>query len=296
MQRTLRRLCARCHNASVTWTVGDFARMAAGETGESMAIRDAWIEKRLASAGANGTRNLSQMHLARQGVISEEMEYRRQARKARAGTGAQRGRARPRHHSRQCQSPLARAHGHRRRLQVQDQRQYRQFRGHLGSRSGAREAAPRRALRLGHGDGPLHRRRYSRDSQGHHRSLSRARRHRADLRSPLAREAHRRPQRRADARSDRGAGRAGRGLHDHPRRRDARVSAHGAQPHHRHRQPRRRADGAMDGRATRRKISSTSASTTFAKFSRSTTSASPSATACAPAPSPTPAMPRSSAS
>src|SRR5690349_16420827 len=41
-----------------------------------MAIRDSWIEKRLAqSAGANGSRNLSQMHFARQGVITEEMEY-----------------------------------------------------------------------------------------------------------------------------------------------------------------------------------------------------------------------------
>src|SRR4029077_5304115 len=41
-----------------------------------MAIRDSWIEKRLAqSAAANGSRNLSQMHFARQGLITEEMEY-----------------------------------------------------------------------------------------------------------------------------------------------------------------------------------------------------------------------------
>src|SRR5215472_14168762 len=41
-----------------------------------MAIREPWIEKRLAqSAAANGSRNLSQMHFARQGVITEEMEY-----------------------------------------------------------------------------------------------------------------------------------------------------------------------------------------------------------------------------
>jgi phosphomethylpyrimidine synthase len=41
-----------------------------------MAIRDEWIDKRLASANGNGaTRNLSQMHYARQGVITEEMEY-----------------------------------------------------------------------------------------------------------------------------------------------------------------------------------------------------------------------------
>src|SRR5438309_12126715 len=48
-----------------------------------MALRDSWIEKREAGfAGAfpvtgqaNGNRNVSQMHLARQGVITEEMEY-----------------------------------------------------------------------------------------------------------------------------------------------------------------------------------------------------------------------------
>src|SRR5881275_91265 len=41
-----------------------------------MALRDSWIEKREAAiAGANGTRNVSQMHFARQGVITEEMQY-----------------------------------------------------------------------------------------------------------------------------------------------------------------------------------------------------------------------------
>jgi phosphomethylpyrimidine synthase len=41
-----------------------------------MAIRDAWIEKRLAGASSNGKgRNLSQMHYARAGVTTEEMEY-----------------------------------------------------------------------------------------------------------------------------------------------------------------------------------------------------------------------------
>src|SRR5215467_3221074 len=41
-----------------------------------MAMRDSWIEKREAGqAGANGSRNMSQMHLARKGVISEEMAY-----------------------------------------------------------------------------------------------------------------------------------------------------------------------------------------------------------------------------
>src|SRR5580698_1673943 len=41
-----------------------------------MAMRDTWIEQReAAQAGANGNRNMSQMHLARQGVITEEMQY-----------------------------------------------------------------------------------------------------------------------------------------------------------------------------------------------------------------------------
>jgi phosphomethylpyrimidine synthase len=43
-----------------------------------MAMRDAWIEKRTAAmnGGGNGNgRNFSQMHYARQGVVTEEMEY-----------------------------------------------------------------------------------------------------------------------------------------------------------------------------------------------------------------------------
>src|SRR5499425_1343877 len=41
-----------------------------------MPLRDTWIEKREAEqARANGSRNMSQMHLARKGVITEEMAY-----------------------------------------------------------------------------------------------------------------------------------------------------------------------------------------------------------------------------
>ena len=39
-----------------------------------MAMRDAWIEKRAATINGGG-RNFSQMHFARQGVITEEMQY-----------------------------------------------------------------------------------------------------------------------------------------------------------------------------------------------------------------------------
>src|SRR5271168_1327949 len=41
-----------------------------------MALRDSCIEKRLAAAAAaNGSRNVSQMHYARQGQITGEMDY-----------------------------------------------------------------------------------------------------------------------------------------------------------------------------------------------------------------------------
>jgi phosphomethylpyrimidine synthase len=41
-----------------------------------MALRDSWIEKReAAQAQSNGSRNMSQMHLARLGVVTEEMQY-----------------------------------------------------------------------------------------------------------------------------------------------------------------------------------------------------------------------------
>src|SRR5579871_1478426 len=41
-----------------------------------MGVRDAWVEKRLKeTAAANGSRNVSQMHYARKGVITEEMAF-----------------------------------------------------------------------------------------------------------------------------------------------------------------------------------------------------------------------------
>ena len=39
-----------------------------------MGMRDAWVEKRTAAMNG-GARNFSQMHFARKGVITEEMEY-----------------------------------------------------------------------------------------------------------------------------------------------------------------------------------------------------------------------------
>jgi phosphomethylpyrimidine synthase len=47
-----------------------------GAQGGSMGPREAWLDKRLAAEAAkNGTRNVSQMHYARQGVITEEMAF-----------------------------------------------------------------------------------------------------------------------------------------------------------------------------------------------------------------------------
>ena len=260
-----------------------------------MAMRDAWIEKR-ATAMNGGVRNVSQMHYARQGVITEEMQYVAKREKLDARTGAQRSRPRPRHHPRQYPSPQSSSPWA------------------SASPSAARstptsaippsppnideeleEAASRRALRRRHRHGPFHRRRHPHDSQSHHRRLARARRHRADLRSDLPRHAAPKISPfRSHAGSDRRTSRAGRGLHDHSRRRSARICAARPQSHHRNRQPRRRAHGAVDELPQRSKISSTKISTTSARSSRSTTSAFRSAMACAPAASPTPATKRNS--
>ncbi len=74
-----------------------------------------------------------------------------------------------------------------------------------------------------------------------------AHRHGADLRSALARAARGGPERARDAGSHRRAGRAGRGLHDHPRRRAGAAHPAHHPAHHRHRQPRRLHPGRMDG-------------------------------------------------
>jgi phosphomethylpyrimidine synthase len=118
---------------------------------------------------------------------------------------------------------------HRRRLQVQDQLQYRQLGRSLSNIDEELEKL-RYSVKYGAdtvmdlstgGDIPAIRKAISRFAGAH--------RHRADLRSALARAARGGPERARDARSHRRAGRAGRGLHDHPRRRAG--AAHPA--HHR---------------------------------------------------------------
>src|SRR5262245_55671669 len=65
------------------------------------------------------------------------------------------GRARPRHHPRQHQSPRIRADDHRPQLPHQDQRQSRQLRRHLVHRGGGGEDGVGDPLGRRHGDGPL---------------------------------------------------------------------------------------------------------------------------------------------
>ena len=88
--------------------------------------------------------------------------------------------------------------------------------------------------------------------------------------------------------------RAGRGLHDRPRRRAAALRAADRQPGHRHRVPRRRPSWRAGAWPTTRKTSCTRTSTSCAKSSPSTTSRSRWATACGPVPRLTPTTPPSS--
>ena len=153
---------------------------------------------------------------------------------------ARRSRARPRHHPQQHQPPGKRADDHRPQLPDQDQRQHRQLRGVVGHRRGSGEAGLGDPLGRRHGDGPVHRQAHPRNARVDHPQLAGADRHGADL--PGAGEG-RRPRRGTDLgdlprHADR-AGRAGRGLLHHPRRRAAALRAADREARHRHRLARR---------------------------------------------------------
>ena len=151
------------------------------------------------SSASRGARcraaNVTQMHYARRGIVTPEMEFialrencrreelaqawaaaggrdaaqrlaRPASRASRSAPGcrihharvrARRGRARARHHPRQHQPPGKRAHGHRPQLPGQDQRQHRQLGGHLRHRRGSGEDDLGDPLGRGHRDGPVHR-------------------------------------------------------------------------------------------------------------------------------------------
>ena len=157
-----------------------------------------------------------------------------------------RGRPRPRDHPQQHQPPRIRADGDRPQLPGQDQRQYRQQRGRLRRRRRSRQDGLVDPLGRRHGHGPLDRPQHPRHPRMDHPQLARADRHRPHL--PGAGEGRRRRRgpdlgnlpRHADR-----AGRAGRRLFHHPRRRAPALHPADRQARHRHRQPRRLDHGQM---------------------------------------------------
>ena len=133
-----------------------------------------------------------------------------------------------------------------------------------------------------HRHGPVHRRRHRRHPPVAHHASPGADRHGADL--PGHPEGQRRGQRPDAGRSSAtwSSRRAGRRLHDHPRRRAAAVLAADGQPRHRHRQPRRLAHGRLDAGPPPAELLYTHFDELCEIFA-STTSPSASATACGPA-------------
>ncbi len=137
-----------------------------------------------------------------------------------------RGGARPRDHSRQHQPPGDRADDHRPQLPGEDQRQHRQLRGVLVDRRGGGEDALGDPLGRRHGDGSVHRQEHPRDARVDPAQLAGADRHGADL--PGARKGRRQgrgPDLGGLPRHPDRAGRAGRRLLHHPRRRAAALRA-----------------------------------------------------------------------
>ena len=98
-----------------------------------------WLARRKAQ---NTDGNFSQMHYARQGVITEEMEYVAGARISPPNWCAMKSR---RTHDHPCEHQPCRAgaDGDRRGREVQDQLQYRQLRRHLEFDEELRSCTPR---------------------------------------------------------------------------------------------------------------------------------------------------------
>ena len=210
-----------------------------------------------AKAGAN----LSQMHYARRGIITPEMEYVAVAREPgprnaeriqprRAGLGRRHPRLRdarirprrscprPGDHSQQRQSPRMRADGDRAQLPGQDQRQHRQLGGRVRRRQRGRQDGLVDPLGRGHRHGPQHRPQHPRHARMDHPQQPRADRHRADLSGAGESWRRRRGPDLGDLprHADR-TGRAGRRLFHHPRRRAPALYPDDRQARDRHRQP-----------------------------------------------------------
>ena len=199
---------------------------------------------------ASPGRCVTQMHYARRGEITPEMEFIA----LREGVAPEfvrdevaRGRAIiPVEH----QPSRDRADDHRPEVPGEDQRQHRELRGHLLDRGGGREDDLGDALGRRHGHGPVDRQEHPRDARVDPAQLAGADRHRADL--PGAREG-RRQGRGADLgdlpRHAHRAGRAGRRLLHDPRRRAPALHSADRQARHRHRVARRLDHGQVVPRA-----------------------------------------------
>ena len=159
--------------------------------------------------------NVTQMHYARKGIITPEMEFiairetqrrdglpdlvtrqhpgesvrRRDPESDHARVRARRSGARPRDHPEQHQSPGNRADDHRPQLPGEDQREHRQLRAELRHPGRSREDDVVDALGRRHGHGPLDRQAHPRDARMDHAQFAGADRHGADL--PGARESRR---------------------------------------------------------------------------------------------------------
>ena len=215
--------------------------------------------------------NVSQMHYARAGIVTPEMEYvairenmrldelradPRYAKVLRQHRGQSFGASLPEtitpefvrdevargpgHHPRQHQPPGTGAHDHRAQLPGEDQHQHRQLGGHLLHRGGGGEDGLVRPLGRRHPDGSVHRQEHPRDPRVDPAQCPHADRHRAHLPGPgEGRRQARGTDLGAVPRHPDRTGRAGGGLLHHPRRGPAALCPAHRRPGHRHRLPRR---------------------------------------------------------
>src|SRR2546421_167602 len=234
-----------------------------------MGVRDSWIEKREAAAAASngndhGThgsqgRNVSQMHFARQSMITEEMEYvakREKLEPELIRSEVARGRMIiPANVNHRNLEPMA--------IGIASKCKINANIGNSATSSNIDEELKKlhHAVHYGAdtvmdlstgGDIPVIRKAIIEASPVPvgtvpvYEAISRVRRPGGVAIGLVVGGVGGRDER-ADARSDRGAGRAGCGLHDHSRGRAARACAAGAQADYRDRKPWWVADGALDG-------------------------------------------------
>ena len=253
--------------------------------------RRAGRRRRPASASGNGDRTRADppSSTTPAGRRHPRDGVRRGPRRRRPRVRARRDRRRPRHPARKRQPPRDRADGHRQERSWSRSTPTSARRRCPLRRRGGGEAHLGHQVGRRHGDGPLHRQAHPRDPRGDHPQLAGPHRDRPDLPGPG--EGRRRP-----AEADLGgvpghhhrAGRAGRRLHDRPRRRAAAATCRSPPTGSPASSPAAARSWPPGAWPTTRRTSSTRTSASCARSSRSTTSRSPSATACGPARSPTP--------